>query len=317
MREYSSIFAADLKDYLKHRETFGFSTRPYDVLLGAFDRFCCEIQPQTNSLTRQLVLDWLAKESEKSGTHHKGDAIRQFGKFLAYSNKTAYVLPANFVKHSSQFVPYIMTNMELTNFFSTVDSIKPNHYDNRKQIIFPALFRLLYTCGLRPNEGRELQTADINFATGEIFIRHNKQKKERIVVMSKDMLEMCREYADARKTFANGSEYFFPSPNGRPYAPNRLCEIFKKCWKSANPDISSAEVPAVRPYDLRHRFASEVMYRLLEDGKNLYAALPYLRAYMGHENFSSTAYYIHLMPENLVKSSGIDMVSFENIIPEV
>jgi len=38
---------------------------------------------------------------------------------------------------------------------------------------------------------------------------------------------------------------------------------------------------------------------------------------MGHENFSSTAYYIHLMPENLVKSSGIDMVSFENIIPEV
>lgn len=317
MREFSSIFVAEIKDYLKYREAFGFTTRSYEVLLGAFDRFCCEIKPQTNCLTRQLVLDWLAKESEKSGTHYKADAIRQFGKFLADSGKTAYVLPANFVKETSTFTPYIMTNAELTAFFNAVDSIKPNRYDNRKQIIFPVLFRLLYTCGLRPNEGRELKTTGINFTTGEIFIRHNKQKKERIVVMSKNMLEMCCEYAESRKTFANGSEYFFPSPNGKPYTPVRLYNIFKKCWKSANPDISDVELPSARPYDLRHRFASEVMHRLLGEGKDLYAALPYLRTYMGHENFSSTAYYIHLMPENLVKSSGIDMSAFENIIPEV
>jgi len=97
-----------------------------------------------------------------------------------------------------------------------------------------------------------LKTTGINFTTGEIFIRHNKQKKERIVVMSKNMLEMCREYAERRKTFANGSEYFFPSPNGKPYTPGSLYDIFKKCWKSANPDISDVELPPARPYDLRY-----------------------------------------------------------------
>jgi hypothetical protein len=38
---------------------------------------------------------------------------------------------------------------------------------------------------------------------------------------------------------------------------------------------------------------------------------------MGHSNFSETAYYIHLLPERLVNSSGIKWNKFERIIPEV
>ena len=33
--------------------------------------------------------------------------------------------------------------------------------------------------------------------------------------------------------------------------------------------------------------------------------LPYLRAYMGHEKFSDTAYYIHILPERLMVSPGV------------
>ena len=35
------------------------------------------------------------------------------------------------------------------------------------------------------------------------------------------------------------------------------------------------------------------------------AMLPYLRAYMGHEKFSDTAYYIHILPERLMVSPGV------------
>ena len=34
---------------------------------------------------------------------------------------------------------------------------------------------------------------------------------------------------------------------------------------------------------------------------------------MGHETFSETVHYIHLLPENLVKSAGIDWKSFEGL----
>ena len=34
--------------------------------------------------------------------------------------------------------------------------------------------------------------------------------------------------------------------------------------------------------------------------------LPYLSAYMGHSELTSTLYYVHLLPEKLRKSKGID-----------
>ncbi len=37
---------------------------------------------------------------------------------------------------------------------------------------------------------------------------------------------------------------------------------------------------------------------------------------MGHNSLSQTAYYIHILPENLLKSSNIDFAELDNIIPE-
>ena len=38
---------------------------------------------------------------------------------------------------------------------------------------------------------------------------------------------------------------------------------------------------------------------------------------MGHNHLNETKYYVHLLPENLVKSAGIDWISFDGIVPEV
>lgn len=59
------------------------------------------------------------------------------------------------------------------------------------------------------------------------------------------------------------------------------------------------------------------MMQLIDSGKDLYSVLPYLSAYMGHSSFKETAYYIHLLPERLVKSASIDWDSLSNLIPEV
>ena len=77
------------------------------------------------------------------------------------------------------------------------------------------------------------------------------------------------------------------------------------------------ELPRIRVYDLRHRFASAALMRWIDSGKDLYSRLPYLQSYMGHNRLASTAYYIHLLPENLVRSAGIDWDMLEAIIPEV
>jgi hypothetical protein len=47
------------------------------------------------------------------------------------------------------------------------------------------------------------------------------------------------------------------------------------------------------------------------------AMLPFLREYMGHGSLSETAYYIHILPENIIKSSAIDWDKFNAMFPEV
>ena len=44
--------------------------------------------------------------------------------------------------------------------------------------------------------------------------------------------------------------------------------------------------------------------------------LPYLSAYMGHSELTSTLYYIHLLPEKLRKSKGIDWDKLYSIYAE-
>ena len=107
-----------------------------------------------------------------------------------------------------------------------------------------------------------------------------------------------------------------PDPDLEAYTTAWLENILKICYRNANPEISAERLPRVRVYDLRHRFASATLCRWLDEGKNLYNMLPYLRTYMGHSNLSQTAYYIHILPENLLKSCSIDWSKLDNIIPE-
>lgn len=159
------------------------------------------------------------------------------------------------------------------------------------------IFRLIYTCGLRPQEARKLRCTDINFQTGEIFISQSKWNKDRIVVAAADVIDMLSQYNNRRYIYANNAngDYFFIHTDGSPITSEQLTDLFSKCWKEANPDIDKSELPKARPYDLRHRFASTVLQRWIDEGANIYAKLPYLRAYMGHEDFRDTLYYVHIL----------------------
>jgi site-specific recombinase XerD len=319
MSKFISAFATLIEEMLAYRESMGLSRQPYEDTLKKFDRFCSKNYPALETLTQEVVLAWLETEllPEHNGSKIKVNSIRAFSRHLISVGREAYMLPTNFVSTKTSFVPYILSDTELSAFFHATDSVKPTRARPFAHEVAPVLFRLIYTCGLRPNEGRLLKRSNINFDTGEILITHNKQKKERVVVMSDDMLALCNNYDKRWKVFAGDSEFFFPRIDGKAYGNQQFIRLFKKYWKKANPQVDTSSLPKVRPYDLRHRYASAILHQWLEEKRDLYAMLPYLRAYMGHEHFSSTAYYIHLLPERLVKSSGIDWDSFEGLIPEV
>jgi integrase len=91
----------------------------------------------------------------------------------------------------------------------------------------------------------------------------------------------------------------------------------RRAFAKSKPGIEKDLLPTIRVYDLRHRFATKVLHNWLDAGMDLNARLPYLQAYMGHKELNATAYYIHLLPENLVRSSGVDWENLNSILPEV
>lgn len=313
--KFTSHFGTALENMIRLKVSLGGAESTYLDRAQSFDRFCSEKYPDVDCLTEPLALSWIKDAGDASGAILSRLAFeRGFASYLNAVGRPAYILPDRFAAGRSIFVPYIFTDGELALLFQEIDA-----YQCPKEPFRPVLlstyFRLTYTCGLRPNEGRNLKRQDVDLDTGELRILNTKRQKSRIIVMSNDMLSMARTYTTLRDTAFPGSEYFFPSPDGMPYTSQWMQGKFKGFFNRANPGIPKEFLPPVRVYDLRHRFATAVLNRWLDEKKDIHSRLPYLRTYMGHKDIDATAYYIHLLPENLVKSAGIHWDSMGQIFP--
>lgn len=317
-RNFNSSFADDLNGMIDLKVSLGLSENTYIPRAADFDRFCVKNYPAVSVLTEPIVIGWLVPDigTAAASIHRKESFARAFGKYLKSMGKDAYVIPVNYTAGRNVFIPYLFTDDELTAIFHAIDTYEKPAYPF-EPLLLSTYFRLTYTCGLRPNEGRNLKRNEVDLNSGEIRIVNTKWHKSRNIVMSEEMTSLARRYAATRDPMFPDEPYFFPKPDGGPYTAAWMGGKFKRFFALSQPDIPEELLPSIRVYDLRHRFATAVLNRWLDRKVDLSSRLPYLQSYMGHKNLSATAYYIHLLPENLVKSAGIDWDGMNGLIPEV
>lgn len=311
-----SNFAEAIHDMLDFKESAGYAKSTHIPSLNNFDRFCVRFYPEQKVLTKEIVMHWLQKRPREhaGGLKKRANTIRQFGKYLNYAGIEAYELPSGFIGGRSSYVPYLFSDEELSAFFTATDNIKQHGVSPFSHNTISVIFRVIYCCGLRPNEGRLLKRKHVNLDTGELLIVNAKANRDRVVMMSDDIINLCRKYDILMGKILPYREYFFPNKKGEAYAPNSIENQFRKCWRLAK---KSKVERMPRVYDLRHRFATSVMMNWMSEGKDLFSLLPYLSAYMGHAHFDATAYYIHLLPANLANFSVINWEAFNQLIPEI
>jgi site-specific recombinase XerD len=313
MNKKSETLSDKIEEYLEFRKSMGFSDC-HKRDLGRYRSFCIEHFSETETLTNESVRAWISAEAAKNNgcLRYKVAAIRGFAKYLGHG---AYILPNAYTSDKSTFTPYVFTDEDLAALFHAFDTVKT--VDTFLQDTLPVLFRLIYTCGLRPREGRLAIRKNFCLESGKILITNTKRRKERIVGMSDDMLDVCRQYDEKCSSVIGSREYFFVCGNGEALTTSQFGHYFKRCWQAAKLNMTTDNLPNARPYDLRHRYASTVLHKWLDEGRNLNAMLPYLRTCMGHEQLSDTAYYIHILPQNLLASTKVDWERFDRIDPEV
>lgn len=314
---YASAFSLHMEGLLRHKEALGYSAGSYVWYLKHFDRFCIGHFPKQAVLTQELVLEYAcAQKGETINTLNRRLAtVRELARYMQSLGIPAYLLPPKMTPGQTRYVPHLFTDEELSLFFSAIDHLEALPHDSLVQYAVPVMFRMLYCCGLRPGEVRLIRTEDIELSTGRLYIRESKRHKDRVVLLAEDLLRLCDKYDGIRRRYDNGGTWFFPNRDGSPRSTGWLAYQFKKAWKTAG--IKEFSAPKPRVYDFRHTFATRKLYQWMEAGEDLYQRLPYLSAYMGHSQFSATAYYIHLLPQRLISSTAINWQSFADLLPEV
>lgn len=300
----------DLQEFLDYRKASGYGTDNHKRFLTAFICFCEYSFPDAESITKEMIDSFLSGRAgcaaNTQATYISG--LRVFTRYICFLGKVAYIPDDDYSLRRETYIPHIPDTEELHSFFRTVDNYSPDSPAFHAEIMLPVIFRMQYCCGMRPGEPLRLRKDDVNLANGDIYICETKNNRDRHIVMSDDLLRLCRKYDG----IAGGREWFFQQTDGSPVQVCRMTKLFRKCWKKS----SGCSEVRTRPYDLRHAFATHTLMRWTENGNDVMALLPYLSAYMGHSKISSTFYYIHLLPQRLRESSGIDWNALDEIYGE-
>lgn len=209
--EYKSCFADDIQAYISLRCSLGYSRNTYEKTLCQFDCFCREYYPDEKAITQKAAEYWCrlreGKEHE-NGLHRRILIVRNFARYLNAMGKQAYVIPEAITGKDIPFVPYIFTDEEIRSFFEAADMQPASPHARNRELILPVIFRILFCCGLRPQEVLRIRRGHVDLMAGTIYIEDSKVHKDRRVAMSDELTELCARYDSLMQLRIPDREYF-------------------------------------------------------------------------------------------------------------
>jgi integrase/recombinase XerD len=276
----------------------GFKYRTASGILFQIDRFAERGREISPGITKEFAEKW-SKIFPNESEFHRYARVRhlaQFSSYLCDLGIQSYI-PKLPPYPQSTFIPYIYSQKEMDAIFSACDELKLQRANMNSCIIsLPALIRLLYSTGLRISEALALKNEDVNLEDSYLRVRDCKNGKERIIPISVSLASVCKEYVSyrdrlpVRKTKAG---CFFVKLNGSKCECYGIHQRFKECLAKAGiAYIGRGHGPRV--HDLRHTFAVTSLANMAEGGIDLYASLPILSNYLGHQSLDSTNHYVRL-----------------------
>lgn len=299
-----------LDEFIKYRGASGFATETAECMLRMFTRYCLQFFPDAQTIDQEMLDSWLQYHPYSNNYYISFISIlRKFTRYIAFLGEDVFIPDDDYCAKYIPFIPYNFQDEELRQLFNSIDAYvgsTTNKRDKPEQIL-PVLFRMMYCCGMRPGEPCNLLVEDVNLETGDIYIRNTKKHKDRHIIMSQDLLNLCRKY-DALV----GSRTYFFEFRGQKLNCHWISERFRVCWKRSG--LNQDRIP--RPYDLRHAFASRNIMKWVDQKLDVMVLLPFLSSYMGHSTIDSTLYYVHMLPERIRQSAGIDWDQFAQIYGE-
>jgi integrase len=289
MSDFPKILADRVEAYIALRRSLGYAFRKSAAMLRALAQYVATEEldgPFTQELALRFVLSW---DGTANGRAIRHGIVRRFCDYLAiYDGRTESLDPRELPRSRAIPPPRILSDEELGSLMSACRRVSPEYPE--RGVMLTMLVGLLASTGLRSGEARRLDRADVDLVDGILRIRKTKFRKDRLVPVHKTTLAALRAYARHRDTVfpVPKDAAFFLSSRGNRLSSSGLSSAFGAASKLAGLDSGRA----LRPHDLRHRFAVTRLAVWHKDKADVQACLPLLATYLGHSRYSDTAYYI-------------------------
>jgi len=309
--KYVSFLAPQIEEFIRFRTASMCWSESYNAALHAFDSYIVKHYPGATVLTDEIINGWCDRRATETRNSCRSRIYCVIGlvKYLNENHGTvlAEIEPPR--RENRKYVPHAYTKEKLDRFFAECDRPRPQN-TAAQNLIIPAIFRLLYSSGMRPGEARMLKQADVCLDSGVVAITVSKGYDQRYVVLHDTALALMIQYDKLISKICPNRTYFFPGKNDDYLSRQWLGGVFRKLWSEVS-DLRSVT------YDLRHNYAIQNINNWISSGLSYHSKLVYLSKSMGHRDIEGTRYYYSLVPmmaEILEQQSG---ASFDELIPEV
>lgn len=246
-------------------------------MLNSYARHLAKIALQLNCLPTELTETQIREYLFFIRQNHP-TVSESFYKFTVYSlrlvfringqNDKAVMLPSF---KCCRKLPVVLSRAEVKQLLVVAE--------NRKHRI---LLFLLYGCGLRCGEVRNLRIADIDFDRMMLLVKNGKGGRDRYVPLSSYFVLELQAYIKTENR-----EYLFGKPTGRSggdfdtrYSQRGISWVLKHLQKK------TSIIKNISPHILRHTYATH----LLEDGLDVFM----IKDLLGHSRIETTMVYLHV-----------------------
>ncbi|MBU2020478.1 MAG: site-specific integrase [Bacteroidetes bacterium] len=170
-------------------------------------------------------------------------------------------------------LPKVLSAEQITKLLAGTSNIKHK-----------TMLSLLYACGLRSGELINLRISDIDKDRLTLTVHEGKGKKDRVLPISSNLLNLLRVYYRSARTV----RYLFEGQEpGTKYSPRSLALVMKQAL------LREGLEPRFTLHTLRHSYATH----LLESGVNLRI----IQELLGHRSSKTTEIYTHVSTESFSK----------------
>ena len=225
-------------------------------------------------------------------------ALRKFTEYLRQTGKleiAMFNIPLEKVLNEKLT---ILTEEEIQQLYKATEQPQHSKRNNRSPELYEAIqqrdkamISIFYGCGLRRNEGCQLNINDINISSGVLHVIKGKGYKERLVPVSTKSLEHITTYIYEGRNYLlkenKEAAFFIGANNGKRLGGQlMLVKLQQLILQTNNPELMEKEVGL---HTLRHSIATH----LLANGMSLEK----IKDFLGHSSMDSTQIYTHLVNE--------------------